>query len=101
VFAERALADAARADTGETLPPLGVPIAIKDDCDVAGDITVSSAADGPAPAESELVRRLRGAGAVILGKTHVPELTVAPWTESPFGVSRNPWDLQHTPGRSS
>ena len=108
VFAERALAEAAQADArakaGETRPLLGVPIAIKDDCDVAGDITAfgSSAADGPAPADAELVRRLRGAGAVILGKTHVPELTVTPWTESPtFGVSRNPWDLQRTPGGSS
>ena len=108
VFAERALAEAAQADAraeaGETRPLLGVPIAIKDDCDVAGDITAfgSSAADGPAPADAELVRRLRDAGAVILGKTHVPELTVTPWTESPtFGVSRNPWDLQRTPGGSS
>jgi amidase len=108
VFAERALAEAAQADAraeaGETRPLLGVPIAIKDDCDVAGDITAfgSSAAGGPAPADAELVRRLRGAGAVILGKTHVPELTVTPWTESPrFGVRRNPWDLQRTPGGSS
>ena len=63
VFAERALANAARADpraeAGETLPLLGAPIAIKHDCDVAGDITASSAADGPTPAESELVCRLR------------------------------------------
>jgi amidase len=48
------------------------------------------------------VRRLRTAGAVILGKTHVPELTITPWTESPtFGVTRNPWDLRRTPGGSS
>ena len=41
-------------------------------------------------------------GAVILGKTHVPELTITPWTESPtFGVTRNPWDPQRTPGGSS
>jgi amidase len=39
---------------------------------------------------------------VIIGKTHVPELTTTPWTESStFGVSRNPWDLQRTPGGSS
>jgi amidase len=108
VFAEHARAEAAQADAranaGETRPLLGVPIAIKDDCDVAGDITAfgSSAYDGPAPADAELVRRLRGAGAVILGKTHVPELTTTPWTESPtFGVTRNPWDLQRTPGGSS
>ena len=108
VFAERALAEAdqadARAKAGDTRPLLGAPIAIKDDCDVAGEITAfgSSANDGPAPADAELVRRLRRAGAVILGKTHVPELTITPWTESPtFGFSRNPWDLQRTPSGSS
>jgi amidase len=48
------------------------------------------------------VRRLRSAGAVILGKTHVPEVTATPWTESPtFGITRNPWDRQRTPGGSS
>jgi amidase len=48
------------------------------------------------------VRRLRSAGAVILGKTNLPELGITPWTESPtFGVTRNPWDRQRTPGGSS
>jgi amidase len=108
VFAERALAEADQADArgkaGDTRPLLGVPLAIKDDCDVAGEVTAfgSNAHGGPATADAELVRRLRTAGAVILGKTHVPELTVTPWTESPtFGVTRNPWDLQRTPGGSS
>jgi amidase len=108
VFAERALAEAdqadARAQAGDARPLLGVPIAIKDDCDVAGEVTArgGSAYDGAAPADAEVVRRLRTAGAVVLGKTHVPELTITPWTESPtFGVTRNPWDLQRTPGGSS
>jgi amidase len=108
VFAERALAEAdqadARAKAGDTRPLLGVPIAIKDDCDVAGEVTAfgSSAHGGRATADAELVRRLRTAGAVILGKTHVPELAITPWTESPtFGFTRNPWDLQRTPGGSS
>jgi amidase len=108
VFAERALAEAdqadARAKAGDGRPLLGAPIALKDDLDVAGEVTArgSSAYDGAAPADAEVVRRLRTAGAVILGKTHVPELTITPWTESPtFGVSRNPWDLQRTPGGSS
>jgi amidase len=108
VFAERARAEARQADgrraAGDKRPLLGVPIAIKDDLDVAGELTCmgSNAVDGPAPADSEVVRRLRSAGAVILGKTNVPELTITPFTESPtFGVTRNPWDLQRTSGGSS
>jgi amidase len=108
VFAERALAEADQADgrakAGDTRPLLGVPIAIKDDMDVAGETTAfgTDAHNGPAAADAEVVRRLRSSGAVILGKTHVPELTITPWTESPsFGVTRNPWDRQRTPGGSS
>jgi amidase len=107
-FPERALAEAdqadARAKAGERRPLLGVPMAIKDDIDVAGEATAfgSDAHDGPVAADSEVVRRLRAAGAVILGKTSVPELTITPWTESPtFGVTRNPWDPHRTPGGSS
>ena len=108
VFDERALAEADQADgrakAGDTRPLLGVPVAIKDDLDVAGEVTAfgSDAHGGPVAADAELVRRLRTAGAVILGKTHVPELTITPWTESPtFGITRNPWDPQRTPGGSS
>jgi amidase len=108
-FDERALAEAdqadARAKGGDTRPLLGVPIAIKDDMDVAGERTAHGGdANGsrPATADGEIVRRLRTAGAVILGKTNVPELTITPWTESPtFGVTRNPWDRTRTPGGSS
>jgi amidase len=108
-FDERALAEAdqadARAKGGDTRPLLGVPIAIKDDIDVAGERTAhgGDADDGrPATADGEVVRRLRTAGAVILGKTNVPELEISPWTESPtFGVTRNPWDRTRTPGGSS
>jgi amidase len=108
VFAEKALAEAAQADArrraGEERPLLGVPVAIKDDMDVAGEITAmgTGAVDEPAAEDAEVVRRLRAAGAVILGKTHVPELMIMPFTESPtWGVTRNPWDLQRTPGGSS
>jgi amidase len=108
VLAERALAEADQADgrakAGDTRPLLGVPFAIKDDLDVAGEPTAfgSDAHGGPVAADAELVRRLHSAGAVILGKTHVPELTITPWTESPtFGATRNPWDRQRTPGGSS
>jgi amidase len=107
-FAERALAEADQADgrakAGDTRPLLGVPVAIKDDVDVAGEATAlgSDAHGGPVAADAEVVRRLRSAGAVILGKTSVPELTITPWTESAtFGVTRNPWDRLRTPGGSS
>jgi amidase len=108
VFAERALAEARQADgrrgAGEARPLLGVPVAIKDDTHVAGETTHfgTNAVNGPAPADSEVVRRLREAGAILLGKTNVPELVITPFTESPtFGVTRNPWDPQRTPGGSS
>ena len=81
-----------------------MPVAIKDDCDVAGDVTGhgSDAFDVPAPADAEVVRRLRGAGAIVIGKTHVPELEIVPATESAaWGTTRNPWDLGRTPGGSS
>jgi amidase len=108
VMAERALADADQADArrrsdGER-PLLGVPIALKDNVDVAGEVTTygTSAYGEPARADAEIVKRLRAAGAVILGKTHLPELAVYPWTESAtFGATRNPWDLNTTVGGSS
>jgi amidase len=108
VFAERALAEAGQADgrrgAGDDRPLLGVPVAIKDDCDVAGEVTRhgSNAFDVPAPADAEVVRRLRSAGAIVIGKTHVPELEIVPATESAaFGTTHNPWDLGRTPGGSS
>ena len=82
VFAERALIEADQADGrrrgGDTRPLLGVPIAIKDDTDVAGEITAhgTSAYGEPAREDAEVVRRLRAAGAVIVGKTNVPELEI-------------------------
>ncbi len=108
VLAERALLEADQADArlaaGDRRALLGVPIAVKDDIDVAGEATaLGSNADGePAGADAEVVRRLRAAGAVIVGKTNVPELCVWPFTETAtFGVTRNPWNVQRAPGGSS
>ncbi|MFF3014475.1 amidase [Streptomyces sp. NPDC057939] len=108
VRAEAALAEAEAADRrlarGERLPLLGVPVAVKDDMDVAGEPTAfGCAGDFPAQrADSEAVRRLRAAGAVIVGKTQTPELGQWPFTEGhAFGATRNPWNPLHTPGGSS
>jgi amidase len=108
VLTKEALADAAKADrkraAGEQLPLLGIPIAVKDDVDVAGEPT-RFGADGyirKAHADSEVVRRLRAAGAVIVGKTNTCELGQWPFTSGPaFGHTRNPWSREHTPGGSS
>ncbi|MDX3373391.1 amidase [Streptomyces sp. ME02-6991-2A] len=106
--AEAALAEAAEADrrlaAGERLPLLGVPVAVKDDTDVAG-LPTHFGCDGerpPVTTDSEAVRRLRAAGAVIVGKTNSCELGQWPFTEGPaFGATRNPWNTAHTPGGSS
>jgi amidase len=111
VLTEQALADAAEADRKRAaghdiskLPLLGIPIAVKDDVDVAG-VPTRFGADGnirPALADSEVVRRLRAAGAVIVGKTNACELGQWPFTSGPaFGHTRNPWSPEHTPGGSS
>ncbi|MFF9075104.1 amidase [Streptomyces sp. NPDC014872] len=106
--ADAALAEAAEADrrlaAGERLPLLGVPVAVKDDTDVSGMPTYfGCGGDLPsANADSEAVRRLRAAGAVIVGKTNSCELGQWPFTEGPaFGATRNPWHTGHTPGGSS
>jgi amidase len=108
VYRERALAEADEADrrraAGEAAPLLGVPVAVKDEMDIAGEITScgSGTVVEPAPADAEVVRRLRAAGAVIVGKTTMPELGLWPFTESvTWGVTRNPWDSERTPGGSS
>jgi amidase len=107
VLAEQALAAADEADRrrGDGAPPLnGVPIAIKDDTDIAGQVTArGSLGHGEAATDDdEVVRRLRAAGVVLLGKTHVPELETIAVTESlAFGATHNPWDPARTCGGSS
>jgi amidase len=108
VLAHRALTEADQADArrgaGDRRPLLGVPVAIKDDTDVAGEVTAwgSLAHGGPVARDADVVRALREAGAIVIGKTNVPELMMFSFTESlAFGATRNPWSLDHTPGGSS
>jgi amidase len=111
VCAETALEEADRADVrlrggdgGASSPLLGVPIAIKDDVDLAGHPTPFGCGGTVAECrtDAELVRRLRRAGAIIVGKTQAPEVGQWHFTESPtFGATRNPWHEGHAPGGSS
>lgn len=109
VLAERARAEADDRDrelaAGGTPGPLhGVPIAIKEEIDVAGTVTTfgGEANVTPATDDAEVVRRLRAAGAVVVGKTTMPEFGAWPYTESVSrGITRNPWDRSRTPGGSS
>src|SRR4051794_29632342 len=108
VFDDTAHEEARAADealaAGDERPLLGVPIAVKDSFAVAGH-SGSLGTGSPEPVaahDSEVVRRLRAAGAVIIGTTKLPELALWPFTESAtFGTTRNPWDLSRTPGGSS
>lgn len=109
VFAESARAEAAaaqqRLDAGESAPLLGVPIAVKDNINIAGHVTSvgTGGFSQPAKADAEIVRKLRAAGAVIIGTTNLPEFAMyAHFTASPtWGVTRNPWNLERAPGGSS
>jgi len=111
VTSDLALAAASRLDEearrGQWRSSLhGVPIALKDNMDLAGVRTTAGSAvrrDSPVATEdAEVVRRLKAAGAVILGKTNMVEFAAGgPATASAFGPARNPWALDHTPGGSS
>ena len=102
----RARAAEAAVMRGDTLGPLhGVPITIKDNVPIAGlPLANGSAAfaDLVPAADAAVVRRIRAAGAIIIGKTNLPEFAHKVLTDSPvYGVTRNPWNLAHTPGGSS
>jgi amidase len=108
VLAEGARDDARRAEErlarGEDPPLLGVPVAVKDNVDYAGEVTThgTGAYGPPAREDGLIVRRLREAGASILGKTTLPELAIYGFTESPtWGDTRNPWDPSRTCAGSS
>ncbi len=105
VDAERALAAADEVQAGDERPFAGVPIAIKNNRAVSGlrvTIGCSLLADHVADHDANVTRRLRDAGFVIVGTTTLPEYGILPVSEARlFGPTRNPWDVERTPGGSS
>ncbi|MCW5770586.1 MAG: amidase [Rhodospirillaceae bacterium] len=107
----RTAADAADrlADAGGTPAPLaGIPISIKDLFDVAGETTLAGSVAlkgaAPAAADAAIVRRLRAAGAVIVGKTNMTEFAFSGLGLNPhYGTPASPWDRasRRIPGGSS
>lgn len=110
VYGEQAL-EVARASemmiaTGHRLGPLhGVPIALKDNIDVRGEITTAGSkilAEHRPDADAAVVRRLRAAGAIIVGKTNMHEFAWGGTSANPhYGFVTNPWDTTRMPGGSS
>jgi amidase len=100
---EQALEEADRATDSDGILA-GVPIAVKDDLGVEGQLATfgSRSFGAPLTADPEPVRRLREAGAIPIGITNVPELMIFPWTATDAnGVTRNPWNPERTTGGSS
>ena len=87
------------------LPLAGVPIAVKDNVAVAGEQcrhgSAATADRPPEPEDHPVVARLRAAGAIVVGLTHTPELSLVAMTDSVLGLVGNPWDPTRTAGGSS
>lgn len=103
---ERALAEARATRSGDERPLCGVPVGIKDLLSATEGVPTSEGSrafgDWIADHDSAHVRRLRAAGAIVVGKTNTPELGLRPITEnSRFGPTRNPWNTALSPGGSS
>ncbi len=106
---EALLADARAAEerirSGDRRPLEGIPLGVKDLEDVEGLVTSMGSVpfkDNLAERDSVQVSRLRAAGAIVVGKTNTPEFGYTAITKNLlFGVSRNPWNLERTPGGSS
>lgn len=104
LIAEARTADARRR-RGEARPLEGIPLGVKDLEDVAGLVTSHGSVplrEHVAERDSIQTERLRAAGAIVVGKTNTPEFGYTAITKNLlFGASRNPWDLERTPGGSS
>jgi Asp-tRNA(Asn)/Glu-tRNA(Gln) amidotransferase A subunit family amidase len=109
VLREEALAAARRAEQtvmhGRDLGPLfGVPVAVKDQFWTKGIRTTNGSRvyrDFVPPEDATIVTRLAQAGTILLGKLNLSELAMGGTQQNPFGIPRNPWALDHTPGESS
>jgi len=105
VFHDEALAAAGAVRRGDERPLAGVPVAIKNNRPVAGHRLTYCAdfmGDWVPDYDHNVVRRLKDAGAIVVGTTTLPEWGILPWTNTKrFGATRNPWDRARTSGGSS
>ncbi|WP_205696420.1 amidase [Conexibacter sp. SYSU D00693] len=105
VLGDKALAAADEVQPGDPRPLAGVPVAIKNNRALAGErltLCADFMGDFVAPYDHNVVRRLKEAGAIVVGTTRLPEWGIAPTTETRrFGQTHNPYDLSRTPGGSS
>jgi amidase len=103
---ERALAEADAVQAGDERPLAGVPLLVKDLAALTEGVRTTmgmrALEDWIPDEDSATVRRLRAAGAIVVGKTNLPEMGILPVSEPlRFGPARNPWDTSRTPGGSS
>jgi aspartyl-tRNA(Asn)/glutamyl-tRNA(Gln) amidotransferase subunit A len=109
VLRDEALAAARQAEQalqrGLTPGPLfGVPVAVKDQFWTQGVLTTNGSRvyqDFVPSEDATVVARLKAAGAIVLGKLNLSELAMGGTQQPPYGIPRNPWDLERTPGESS
>ena len=109
VCSEEALADAHRQEREiregrESGALFGVPIAVKDQFHTAGILTTNGSRvyrDFVPEEDAAVITRLRQAGAILLGKLNLSELAMGGTQNPPYGIPRNPWDPERTPGESS
>ncbi len=110
VLADEALAGADLADaavrSGEKLGPLhGVPMTVKENIDIAGYPTtqgIPALAEAIPPADAPTVERIKAAGAIVIGRTNLPDLGLRIHTDSSlYGRTKNPWKSDRTAGGSS
>jgi aspartyl-tRNA(Asn)/glutamyl-tRNA(Gln) amidotransferase subunit A len=109
VLRDQALTAARRAEQevmrgGELGPLFGVPVAVKDQFWTKGILTTNGSRvyrDFVPNEDATVVTRLAQAGTILLGKLNLSELAMGGTQQPPFGIPRNPWDLERTPGESS